>query len=94
MKLESVLIKPLVTEKNTTQNQINKYIFEVHPKATKVEIAQAVEALLKVKVDKVNVTPIKPKFKRFKGIAGTTSSRKKAYVTLTAGESIELFTGV
>lgn len=94
MELEQVLIKPLITEKNTVQNQMNKYIFEVHPSATKVEIAKAVEALLKVKVSNVNVTPIKAKFKRFKGMAGSTSQRKKAYVTVAAGQSIELFTGV
>ena len=41
----SVLIKPLVTEKTTSESELrNRYTFLVHPKANKVEIKKAVEA--------------------------------------------------
>ena len=40
----SVLIKPLVTEKTTSESELrNRYTFLVHPKANKVEIKKAVE---------------------------------------------------
>lgn len=94
MRLEEVIIKPVITEKATTANQMNQYIFLVHPDSNKIEIAQAAEKFLKVKVTKVNVVNRKAKTRRFKGIAGKTSALKKAYITLAPGQTIDLFTGV
>ena len=50
----SVLIKPVVTEKTTSESELrNRYTFLVDPKANKVEIKKAVEATYGVTVDKV-----------------------------------------
>ena len=49
----SVLIKPIVTEKTTSETVENRYTFLVDPKANKVEIKKAVEATYGVTVDKV-----------------------------------------
>lgn len=69
-----------------------KYIFKVHPKANKIEIAQAIEAIYKdenVKVVKVNTLTLKPKPKKMgKGRPGSTKSIKKAIVTLSSSKAI------
>jgi large subunit ribosomal protein L23 len=94
MRLEEVIIKPIITEKATAANQKNQYIFLVHPDSNKIEIAKAAEKFLKVKVVKVNVVNLKAKARRFRGIEGSTSAVKKAYITLAPGQTIDLFTGV
>ncbi len=69
-----------------------KYVFLVNPDANKTEIANAVEQIYadsKIKVTKVNIINIKPKTKRVRGRLGKTASRKKAIVTLEAGDKIE-----
>lgn len=69
-----------------------KYIFEVHPKANKIKIAQAIEAIYKdeeVKVIKVNTITLKPKPKKMgKGRPGSTRSIKKAIVTMSSNKTI------
>ena len=51
---EEIIIAPVVTEKSNDELQEGKYTFKVNKKATKVEIAKAVEKLFEVKVLKVN----------------------------------------
>ena len=51
---EDIIIAPVVTEKSNDELQEGKYTFKVNKKATKVEIAKAVEKLFEVKVLKVN----------------------------------------
>ena len=50
MLAEEVIVRPIVTEKSNDGLQEGKYTFEVNKKATKVEIANAVEKLFEVKV--------------------------------------------
>ena len=38
----------------------NKYTFEVHPSANKVEIKKAIEEIFDVKVEKVHTVNVKP----------------------------------
>ena len=45
---EEIIIAPVVTEKSNDQLQEGKYTFKVNKKATKVEIAKAVEKLFEV----------------------------------------------
>lgn len=59
-----------------------KYTFEVNKKATKVEIAKAVEKLFEVKVLKVNTISVKGKEKRMGTHSGMTPDWKKAIVTI------------
>ena len=79
---EEVIIKPIVTEKSNDQVQLGKYTFKVNKKATKVEIAKAVEKLFGVKVLKVNTVSVKGKEKRVGAHRGFTSDWKKAIVTI------------
>jgi len=62
--------------------------------ATKPQIKEAVEAVFGVKVKAVNTTVTKGKTKRFRGIAGTRSDVKKAYVTLEEGNTIDVSSGL
>ena len=89
-----VLIRPLVTEKNTLLLAQNKYTFEVARDANKPQIKRAVEKAFKVKVASVNVINVPGKMRLAGRRRGMTSSWKKAVVTLEPGGKIELFEGV
>ena len=56
---EEIIVRPVITEKSNDEMQSGKYTFEVNKKATKVEIARAVEKLFEVKVLKVNTMTVK-----------------------------------
>ena len=79
---EEIIIKPIVTEKSNDALQEGKYTFKVNKKATKVEIAKAVEKLFEVKVLKVNTMTVRGKTKRVGVHQGKTSDWKKAVVTI------------
>ena len=89
-----ILRKPVITEKSTLFQDSGKYVFEVAPKATKHEIKRAVEAAFDVKVVKVNTMNLRGKTKRFGPRIVVAPSRKKAIVTLAAGDTITIFEGV
>lgn len=82
MKPEDIIIRPIVTEKSNNELQAGKYTFEVAKKATKIQIADAVETLFNVKVLKVNTISMKGKEKRVGVHVGKTSDWKKAIVTI------------
>ena len=95
-----VIIRPLITEKCMDLTADAKYTFEVAMDANKIEIADAIEKIYNVKVDKVNTLVIKGKKRsgtdrRGKGkrVTGMTSAWKKAYVTLKSGNKIDIYEG-
>ena len=87
MKPEEIIIAPVVTEKSNDELQEGKYTIEVNKKATKVEIAKAVEKLFEVKVLKVNTMTVKGKEKRVGAHTGMTPDWKKAIVTIDTNPS-------
>jgi large subunit ribosomal protein L23 len=89
-----VIRRPLITEKSTLVAAQNKIISAVAPTADKAAIKEAVEALFKVKVTKVNTLVQKGKTKRFRGFLGRRSDVKKAIVTLAEGQSVDISTGL
>lgn len=92
VEMHAVLVQPLLTEKITAlREKTNTVGFIVHPNANRVQIKQAVEALLKVKVEKVNVLNIRGKVKRLGRFSGRRSDWKKAFVTLKKGEKLEMY---
>lgn len=97
LRMEDVLRRPLITEKNTELMTVGQYTFEVDPDANKIQIREAVEKTFNVKVKAVNTLNVKPKTKsrairRGRGrIEGQTPGWKKAYVTLVAGQSLDPF---
>ncbi len=86
--------KPVITEKATMASEAGAVVFEVAMDATKPQIKAAVEGVFGVKVKAVNTTITKGKAKRFRGRAGERSDRKKAYVTLEEGNTIDVSTGL
>ena len=79
---EDIIIKPIITEKSNDGLQEGKYTFKVNKKATKVDIAKAVEKLFGVKVLKVNTINVNGKENRVGRNVGKTSDWKKAIVTI------------
>jgi large subunit ribosomal protein L23 len=91
-KLFNIIKRPVVSEKSTALAEVaNRYVFEVEPSATKIEIKAAVEQLFKVKVKAVNTSMMHGKNKRSGKFNYKRSNWKKAVITLTAGQKIELF---
>lgn len=96
MKLQQVLVRPVITEKvNGQMEKENRYTFVVDKRSNKLEIKEAVENFYSVKVVGVNtiVVPAKNKSRFTKAgfVKGRKPSYKKAVVTLSDGESIDLF---
>lgn len=94
MKVDShrILIRPLLTEKITSLREATNTVgFVVHPDANRIQVRLAVEALLKVKVDKVNIMNVRGKVKRLGRFSGRRSDWKKALVTLKQGEKLEMY---
>jgi large subunit ribosomal protein L23 len=87
-----VIIKPLVTEKSThQQNTRNTYAFRVAPQASKVQIRQAVESLYNVRVEDVRTLIRKGKPRRTRTGETHGSHWKRAIVKLSENSKIDLF---
>ena len=87
-----VVIKPLVTEKGTAQNEaLNQYAFQVHQRANKQQIREAVEKIYGVRVEKVRTMRRRGKERRSGHTHGRTAGMKKAVVTLHPDDHIDLF---
>jgi large subunit ribosomal protein L23 len=86
--------KPIITEKATMASEHGAVVFQVAMDATKPMIKEAVEAVFGVKVKAVNTTITKGKTKKFRGRPGERSDKKKAYVTLEPGNTIDVTTGL
>ena len=95
MRMEDILIRPLITEKTAFQNELGHAVaFKVHPDANKIEIRRAVETQFKVKVADVRVARVSGKQRRQGRTVGYRPNWKKAYVRLAEGEKpIEFFEG-
>lgn len=90
----NIIVRPIITEKSTRLTEHGQYVFEVSRESTKFAIKAAVEKLFGVKVKAVNTINTLGKTKRFKGRFGFRSDAKKAMVTLTEGQSIDLSSGI
>lgn len=92
--LYEVLRRPLITEKGTALQAEGKYAFEVARGANKHQIKEAVEKAFKVKVTAVNMMTVHSKGRRVGRRMILTHPWKKAIVTLSPGDKIEIFEGV
>lgn len=97
LRIEDVIKRPLITEKNTVLMELGQYSFEVATDANKIQIKAAVESTFNVKVKAVNTLNVKRKARsrvasrRGGRITGHEAAWKKAIVTLQPGERIDLF---
>ena len=94
---EDIIVRPILSERSIrSKKKLNKVAFEVVKEANKPEIKKAVEKLFSVKVKHVNVVRVPGKFTRsgFKATrGGYKSDWKKAIVTLSSGDKIDVFEG-
>ncbi len=89
-----VIKGPLITEKlDKAREKFRQYSFIVDMRATKLDVARAVEDLFKVHVEGVRTNIARGKVKRVARSMGKRPNYKKAIVTLKEGDKIELFEG-
>lgn len=93
MNQHDVLVKPVISEKSYGLMDDGAYVFVVDPRASKVEIRQAVESAFGVRVASVNTMVRKGKRKRNRRVAtfGRRPDTKRAIVRLVGDERIDLF---
>jgi large subunit ribosomal protein L23 len=83
---------PIITDKATRLLENNQYSFVVDRYSDKIEIKEAIENLFDVKVIKINTCLLPRKKKRVGRYIGWKPQYKKAIVTLSEGDVINLFT--
>ncbi len=91
------LLAPVITEKSSALHapvDASSIAFYVRRDASKLDIQRAVERVFNVEVSKVRTCNTLGKLKRTTRAVGRTSERKKAYVTLKPGHSINIIEGI
>ena len=92
-----IIRRPMVTEKSSYLVDLyNQYSFVVDSRANKMQIKQAVElAWPDVSVEKVRIANMPAKrARRWRSMTIRKAGWKKAIVTLSSGNSIDMFEGV
>jgi len=92
--MNTIIKRPVLTEKMTALGQLRQYAFEADINANKIEITRAVEKRFSVKVIRIRTIRMRGKHKtqltRRGRFEGNRPGWKKAIVTLAQGQSIEL----
>ena len=87
-----IILAPVITENSMMGVANKKYTFKVATDANKIEIADAVEKLFGVKVEKVNTINVRGRWRRQGLHGGYTAASNKAIVTLKEGsKGIDFF---
>ena len=89
---EKIIKYPIITDKATRLLENNQYSFAVDRNSDKITIKAAIEFLFNVKVVKINTCCLPRKKKRIGKYIGWKPQYKKAVVTLSEGDVINLFT--
>ena len=86
-----IIRAPWFSEKALIGTEKGVYAFAVSPRATKAEIAGAVKEIYKVEPRMIRVVNVKGKTKamRTKRGTGQRAARRKAYVFLNKGDTIQ-----
>ena len=91
LKALDVIIAPIVTEKTMKlQQEENKVTVKVAPNANKTEVKIAFESIFNVKVVNVSIINVRPRAKRVGRYEGKVSGYKKAIVTLSPEEKLNV----
>ena len=88
---DTVLIRPVITERSMSETNARRYTFAVAKNASKHEIASAVSDAFKVDVLAVNVIHVPGKSRRLGRRIGRRPDWKKAIVTIAEGQRIEKY---
>ncbi len=92
MKIEQVIIGPVLTEKATNLAIGKVYMFKVHKDATKHKVKGALETLYQVKISKITISNRKGKARKVgkRMVIKNLPDKKIAYVVVSEGK-IDLF---
>ena len=95
----SIIIKPIITEKATSDSELNnRYTFLVDTKANKIEIKKAVENSYGVNVNKVRTMNYgldrKTKYTKTGIQHGKANALKKAIVQIADGDVIDFYSNL
>lgn len=100
MDNDKIIIEPVVTEKTNIlrENDPKSYVFRVSSRANKIMVKKAVKDMFDVRPMSCRIINVKskPRTSRTKSgnRSGSTTAWKKAIVTLSPGETIDIFEGV
>jgi large subunit ribosomal protein L23 len=84
----NILVKPMFTEKSSFMKENNKYIFQVHKDASKIEIKKALKEIFNATAISVNTINYEGKKKRMGKFEGKRNDWKKAIVTFKKDSQI------
>lgn len=95
----NILIKPIITEKATTNSELyNRYTFVVDKKANKLEIKNAVEKTYGVTIESVKTMnyPVQRNTKYTKSgiVQAMKGAYKKAVVQVAEGNNIDFYSNI
>ena len=90
--IETVIVRPHITEKAALLGERNVYAFEIRKGATKYEVRDAIKALYKVTPERIRIVVRQPRhfMSRSRGRDVMVAGLRKAYVYLKKGDRIEL----
>ncbi len=95
--MSDIIKRPLITEKAMKLGENRQYVFQVDPNANKIEIKKEIEKMFEVNIVSIRTVRIKGKVKsrmtRRGYMRGKTPLKKKAYITLKEGQSIDIVSG-
>ena len=99
MNPHNIILRPVLSQKAfrhvyITGKKKRKYAFYVNPRVNRTEAKQAIETAFNVEVVKVNIANVKGKIKSLGRYSGSRPQRKKAIVTLKAGQRIAQLDGL
>jgi large subunit ribosomal protein L23 len=94
VKPHEVILRPVLSEKAVMEIDRGKYAFYVHPDANRSQVKDAVEQVFEVDVVRINLQNVAGKRKRMGRFLGKRPDRKKAIVTLAAGQKIQQLEGL
>ena len=87
MRLDTVIVKPLLTEKTNRLTNANVYTFQFHLRANKHQITEVVKKMYNVEIGDVRTVVRKGKVKNVgrRQVAKKQADEKIAYVKVTKG---------
>jgi large subunit ribosomal protein L23 len=90
LSLYDIIRRPRLTNKVYMLNKVlRQLVLEVHPQANKPMIAEALEKLFKVEIEKVRIIVSKGKNRKVGRYSFQGKLKKKAIITLKKGYSID-----
>ncbi|MBT6068137.1 50S ribosomal protein L23 [Candidatus Peregrinibacteria bacterium] len=88
----TTLLAPVVSEKSSKMAEEGKYSFYISPRATKINVKNAVKRIYGAEVEKVNIvkSPSKSRWGKGRKLVTKRDARVKAIVTIKDKKTIDI----